>query len=131
MNVWLSYPPTELPERRVRIPGVQYPSGGAVQPWVGLWRALAPSIDAIATDIYGDDPGFVRDVLAAYHRPDNPLLVPEIAKPDSFAKYDFLALGGKERSAWRHSAWTRTGLEYSRDHQRPGHARNFAFSVPW
>jgi beta-galactosidase GanA len=48
MNVWLSYPPTELPERRVPIPGIQYPSGGAVQQWVGLWRALTPSIDAIA-----------------------------------------------------------------------------------
>jgi hypothetical protein len=94
MNVWLSYPPAELPERRLPIPGIQYPSGGAVQRWVGLWRALAPSISAIAPDIYGDDAGFVLDVLAAYHRPDNPLLVPEIAKIDSFARYDFLALGG-------------------------------------
>jgi len=93
MNVWLSYPPAELPERRLFVPGIQYPSGGAVQRWVGLWRALAPSLNAIAPDIYGDDAGFVRDVLAAYHRPDNPLLVPEIAKPDSFARYDFLALG--------------------------------------
>jgi hypothetical protein len=29
MNVWLSYPPAELPERRLPIPGIQYPSGGA------------------------------------------------------------------------------------------------------
>jgi hypothetical protein len=64
-----------------------------VQPWVGLWKTLAPSINAIAPDIYGDDPGFVHDVLAAYRRPDNPLLVPEIAKTDPFAKYDFEALG--------------------------------------
>ena len=93
MNVWLSYPPAEMPERRLFVPGVQYPSGGAVQRWVGLWRALAPAVDAVAPDIYGNDPGFVRDVLVAYHRPDNPLLVPEIAKPDAFAKYDFLILG--------------------------------------
>ena len=93
INVWLSYPPAELPERRINVPGIQYPSGGAVQPWVGLWRVLAPAIDAIAPDIYGDDPDFVRSVLEAYHRPDNPLLVPEIAKPDSFAKYFFAALG--------------------------------------
>jgi hypothetical protein len=32
INVWLSYPPAELPERRIPIPGIQYPSGGAVQP---------------------------------------------------------------------------------------------------
>src|SRR5438034_891083 len=82
INVWLSYPPAEAPERRIPIPGIQYPSGGAVQRWVGLWRALAPSIKAIAPDIYGDDAGFVHDVLTAYHRPDNPLLVPEIAKTD-------------------------------------------------
>jgi hypothetical protein len=60
---------------------------------VGLWRALAPALDAVAPDIYANDPGFVQEVLAAYRRPDNPLLVPEIAKPDSFAKYDFLILG--------------------------------------
>ena len=93
INVWLSYPPPELPERSIPIPGIQYPSGGAVQPWVGLWKVLAPSIKAIAPDIYGDDPGFVREVLAAYNRRDNPLLVPEIAKTDPFAKYDFEALG--------------------------------------
>ncbi len=129
MNVWLSYPPAELPERRVRIPGVQYPSGGAVQPWVGLWRALAPAIDAIAPDIYGDDPGFVRDVLAAYHRPDNPLLVPEIAKTDSFAKYDFLALGegaiGVAPFGVDPHGWNILG-----DQPAAGHARNFALLAP-
>jgi len=129
MNVWLSYPPAELPERRVRIPGVQYPSGGAVQPWVGLWRALAPAIDAIAPDIYGNDPGFVRDVLAAYHRSDNPLLVPEIAKPDSFAKYDFLALGegaiGVAPFGVDPHGWNILG-----DVLAVGHARNFALLAP-
>lgn len=129
MNVWLSYPPAEMPERRLRVPGVQYPSGGAVQPWVGLWRALAPSIDAIAPDIYGKDPGFVRDVLAAYHRPDNPLLVPEIAKPDSFAKYDFLALGegaiGVAPFGVDPRGWNILG-----DVAATGHARNFALLAP-
>lgn len=129
MNVWLSYPAAELPERRLRIPGVQYPSGGAVQPWVGLWRALAPSIDAIAPDIYGDDPTFVQDVLVAYHRPDNPLLVPEIAKPDSFAKYDFLALGqgaiGVAPFGIDPHGWNILG-----DAMATGHGRNFALLAP-
>lgn len=129
MNVWLSYPPAELPERRLPIPGIQYPSGGAVQRWVGLWRALAPSISAIAPDIYGNDPGFVRDVLAAYHRPDNPLLVPEIAKPDSFAKYDFLALGegavGIAPFGIDARGWNILG-----DAPATGHARNFGLLAP-
>jgi hypothetical protein len=129
MNVWLSYPPAELPERRLPVPGIQYPSGGAVQRWVGLWRALAPSIKAIAPDIYGDDPGFVRDVLAAYHRPDNPLLVPEIAKTDSFARYDILALGegaiGIAPFGVDPHGWNILG-----DSAAAGHARNFALLAP-
>jgi hypothetical protein len=129
MNVWLTYPPPELPERRLPIPGIQYPSGGAVQRWVGLWRALAPSVGAIAPDIYGDDAGFVRDVLAAYHRPDNPLLVPEIAKTDNFARYDFLALGegalGIAPFGIDPRGWNILG-----DSAAIGHARNFALLAP-
>jgi len=129
MNVWLSYPPAELPERRLPIPGIQYPSGGAVQRWVGLWRTLAPSINAIAPDIYGDDAGFVHDVLAAYHRPDNPLLVPEIGKPDAFARYDFLALGegaiGIAPFGVDPRGWNILG-----DIPANGHARNFALLAP-
>ena len=129
MNVWLSYPPAELPERRLPIPGIQYPSGGAVQRWVGLWRSLAPSISAIAPDIYGDDAGFVRDVLAAYHRTDNPLLVPEIAKPDSFAKYDFLALGDGAVGIAPFGIDAR-GWNILGDSAAAGHARNFALLSP-
>ena len=129
INVWLSYPPAELPERSIPIPGIQYPSGGAVQPWVGLWRVLAPSIDAIAPDIYGNDPGFVHDVLQAYHRPDNPLLVPEIAKPDAFAKYFFTALGegavGVAPFGIDPRGWNILG-----DVPAVGHARNFELIGP-
>ncbi len=129
MNVWLSYPPAELPERRLPEPGIQYPSGGAVQRWVGLWRALAPSIQAIAPDIYGDDAGFVRDVLAAYHRPYNPLLVPEIAKTDSFARYDFLALGEGALGIAPFGVDPR-GWNILGDGAAEGHARNFALLAP-
>jgi hypothetical protein len=129
INVWLSYPPAELPERRIPIPGIQYPSGGAVQPWVGLWRTIASSIDAIAPDIYGNDPGFVHDVLQAYHHPDNPLLVPEIAKPDAFAKYFFTALGegavGVAPFGIDPRGWNILG-----DVPGAGHARNFELIGP-
>ena len=93
MNVWLSYPPAELPERRIAIPGIQYPSGGAVQKFVGLWRALAPSLDAIGPDIYSSDSGFANEVLNAYNRPDNALWVPEMGRSDDFTKIIFYALG--------------------------------------
>ena len=129
MNVWLSYPPAELPERALPVPGVQYPSGGAVQRWVGLWRTLAPSLKAIAPDIYGDDAGFVRDVLAAYHRPDNPLLVPEIAKTDSFARYDFMALGEGALGIAPFGVDPR-GWNILGDSAAAGHARNFALLAP-
>lgn len=93
MNVWLSYPPGELPERRIPIPGIQYPSGGAVQKFVGLWRALTPSIDAIGPDIYSSDSGFAQEVLNAYNRPDNALWIPEMGRGDDFAKLMFYMLG--------------------------------------
>jgi beta-galactosidase GanA len=92
-NVWLSYPPAELPERRMAVPGIQYPSGGAVQKYVGLWRALAPALDAIGPDIYASDSGFANEVLAAYNRPDNPLWIPEMGRGDDFAKLMFYMLG--------------------------------------
>jgi hypothetical protein len=100
-----------------------------VQRWIGLWRALTRSIDAVAPDIYGDDSGFVHDVLGAYHRPDNPLLVSEIAKPDSFAKYDFLAIGhgavGIAPFGVDPRGWNILG-----DVPANGHARNFALLSP-
>jgi hypothetical protein len=129
MNVWLSYPPPELPERRLPIPGIQYPSGGAVQRWVALWRALAPSVSAIAPDIYGDDAGFVRDVLDAYHRADNPLLIPEIAKTDNFARYDFLALGEGALGIAPFGVDPR-GWNILGGGAPVGHARNFALLAP-
>jgi hypothetical protein len=129
INVWLSYPPAELPERRFALPGIQYPSGGAVQRHVGLWRALAPAVDFIAPDIYSDDPVFVRDVLRTYARADNALSVPEVAKSDSFAKYLFAALGqgaigfapfGVDRRGWNILGNT----------PAKAHAANFALIAP-
>lgn len=82
INVWLSYPIAELPQRQIQIPGVQYPSGGAVQKFIGLWRALAPSLDMIGPDIYSADPKFYQATIDAYARPDNPLWIPETGRSD-------------------------------------------------
>jgi len=93
INVWVSYPPAELPERRLDQPGVGYPSGGPVQKFVALWRALAPAVEFIGPDIYSDDSGFYLDTIHAYRRADNPLWIPETGRGDSFAKFLFYALG--------------------------------------
>jgi hypothetical protein len=93
INVWLSYPPAELPERRIAIPGVQYPSGGAVAKMIDLWKFNAPDIDMIGPDIYADDSGFYRSTIEAYRRSDNPVWIPETGSGDSYAKFFFTALG--------------------------------------
>jgi Domain of unknown function (DUF5597)/Glycosyl hydrolases family 35 len=129
INVWLSYPPAELPERRLPIPGIHYPSGGAIQKYVGMWRSLAPAIDFIAPDIYSDDPGFVTDVMQTYHRADNPLAIPEIGRTDSFAKYLFSALGegalGFAPFGVDPKGWNILG-----DAPVSAHAKNFALLSP-
>jgi len=93
INVWVTYPSAQLPQRQIDAPGVGYPSGGAVQKLVGLWRALAPSIDVIAPDLYSSDSHFYQSVLHTYARTDNPLLVAETGRSDDYGKYIFYALG--------------------------------------
>jgi hypothetical protein len=128
-NAWLSYPPSELPERRIPMPGIQYPSGGPVQKYVGLWRALAPSLDLIAPDIYSDDTGFVRDVLAAYALPTNALMIPEIGKGDSFAKVLFAALG-KGAIGFAPFGIDKRGWNILGNSPAAGHARAFGVVRP-
>ena len=129
INAWIDYPLPELPQRQVDLPGVSYPSGGAVQKLVGLWRAMAPAIDMIGPDIYTDDSQFYRATMQAYHRADNPLWIPETGRSDSFAKFFFYALGdgaigfspfGVDRSGWNILG----------DEPWSAHARNFALIGP-
>lgn len=129
INVWLSHLTIELPQRQVYLPGIQYPSGGAVQRWVGLWKSLAPSIDLIAPDIYTGDSSEYREVIQTYRRPDNPLSIPETGRTDNFAKFFFYALAdgaigfspfGVDRIGWNilgNDPWS-------------AHARNFALIAP-
>jgi hypothetical protein len=79
-NAWLGPQPGQ-PEAG------QYPSGGPTRRVIDVWKAAAPSLDLLAPDIYVDD---VPPVLADYHRPDNPLFVPEA---EFRAGSAFLALG--------------------------------------
>jgi len=129
MNAWLSGLPAELPQRQIYQPGIQYPSGGAVQRWVGLWRVLAPAVSACAPDIYTSDTESVRGILKAYHRADNPLFVPEVGRTDAFAKYLFAALGegaiGFSPFGVDPRGWNILG-----DAPPSAHAKNFALIAP-
>ena len=92
-NVWLAYPPGELPERRIPIAGVGYPSGGPNQGMLPIWKVAAPAIDAIGPDIYSSSPDFVLSAIDTYARTDNPVWIPEIGRGDEYAPFFFAALG--------------------------------------
>jgi hypothetical protein len=63
-----------------------WPSGGPTIHVLDIWKAAAPSLDILAPDIYL--PEFM-ETSAAFHRPDNPLFVPETAFRPSYASYVF------------------------------------------
>jgi hypothetical protein len=129
INVWIDYPPAELPQRRIDTPGIAYPSGGAVQKFVGLWRALAPSLDAIGPDIYTDDAPTYRETMLAYRRPDNPLLIPETGRGDSFAKFFYSALG-EGAIGFAPFGVDQTGWNILGDEPWKAHAYNFGLIGP-
>jgi beta-galactosidase GanA len=62
-----------------RAPG-QYPSGGPLPHLIDVWKAGAPAVDLLAPDIYF--PNFTQ-IVDRYHRPDNPLFVPEAHNADN------------------------------------------------
>ena len=92
-NVWITYPVHALEHRNLPSPGQEYPSGGPQQGNIAIWKAAAPSIDALSPDFYSDDVALYREVVAAYRRADNPLFIPETGLGNNFGRYFFYALG--------------------------------------
>ena len=129
INAWLGNSIDESQQRQMDEPGINYPSGGAVQKLVGLWRALAPSIDMIGPDIYNGDSHFYRETMKAYHRPDNPLWIPETGRDDSFAKFFFYALGDGA-IGFSPFGVDQTGWNILGDQPWTAHANNFALIGP-
>jgi len=129
INVWVSYPVSQLPQRQLDAPGVGYPSGGAVQKLVGLWRALAPALDMIGPDIYSSDTSFYHDVIRTYHRKDNPLWIPEIGRDDSYGKFFFYALG-EGALGFAPFGVDQTGWNITGDQPWKAHSNNFALIEP-
>lgn len=52
----------------------QFPSGGPVHRVIDVWKVAAPAISICAPDIYANN---FKEVAGSYHRPDNPLFIPE------------------------------------------------------
>jgi len=71
-----------------------YESGGATDNVIPIWKVAAPSISLLAPDIYVevDRPDAYRRALDLYHRPDNPMFVPETRNNPEIARYFFVAL---------------------------------------
>ncbi len=125
VNVWIDYPRAELPQRQIDDPGVGYPSGGAVQKLVGLWRKLTPSIDMVGPDIYTDDTGLSLETMDAYKRVDNPLWIPETGRDDSFGKFFYYALG-RGAICFAPFGIDQTGWNILGDQPWKRHSENFA-----
>jgi beta-galactosidase GanA len=78
VNSWIVQKPEDLP-------GV-YPNGGPVSRVMDIWKAAAPDIDILSPDIYLSN---FKEIIAMYHRDDNPLLVPESKAEVGRAFYAF------------------------------------------
>ena len=81
VNAWLEQYPW--------IPGT-YPSGGPIAKVMGQWKALAPSIDFFAPDIYLPD---FEAVCREYTQQGNPLFIPEARPCMDSASNVFAAFG--------------------------------------
>ena len=78
VNAWLVNPGDERAGR--------WPSGGPTIHVLDVWKAAAPHVDLLAPDFYQPK---VQEISALYARPDNPLLVPEIALDPHYAAFAF------------------------------------------
>jgi hypothetical protein len=92
-----------------------YESGGPTDNVLPIWKAEAPAIDVLAPDIYMSSTEAYLKVLDLYHRPDNPLLIPETSGAVHEARFLFSALGLQA------IGYSPFGLDYTRSHSaQPG-----------
>ncbi|MBD0367610.1 MAG: DUF5597 domain-containing protein, partial [Flavisolibacter sp.] len=73
------------------VPG-KYPSGGPVPHALDIWRANAPAIDFITPNVYAPKQG-VYNLVTQYHRPGNPVFIPEISHNAQAAELAFWIYG--------------------------------------
>jgi hypothetical protein len=81
-NTWIVQPEDKVPG--------DYPSGGPEPLVLDIWKAGAPSIDLNCPDIYLSN---FDDWTGWFHRPDNPLFVPESRGDAAGVANAFYAIG--------------------------------------
>jgi beta-galactosidase GanA len=87
-----------------------YESGGPTDNVIPIWKDEAPALDLLAPDIYLSESAAYLKVLELYHRPDNPLFVPETSGSARVARFFFSALGLQA------IGFSPFGLDYTRAH---------------
>lgn len=85
-NVWVEY-------HRFRMPGLDYPAGGAVTRVLDIWKWATPHLAWISPDIYQQTRQDYMTVCGDYMRQDNPLFVPESGPQEWNARFLFEAVG--------------------------------------
>ncbi len=78
---------------RLRLPGIDYPSGGPVARVLDIWKWTAPSLDLLAPDIYQQTRYDYLGCCEDYCREDNPLFVPESGPQEWNSRFLFEAVG--------------------------------------
>jgi hypothetical protein len=92
VNAWIKQPGSGS------YPG-KYPNGGPIPHTLDIWRAAAPSIDFIAPDIYVT-PDIAIYTIEQYHRPGNPVFIPEFRHGNESAHFAFWAYGQHDAMAF-------------------------------
>lgn len=71
----------------------QYPSAGPLPHLIDIWRAGAPSIDFLSPDIYFQN---FAEWARRYHRPGNPLFIPEAMRSTDASVNGLYAFGAHD-----------------------------------
>jgi hypothetical protein len=110
-----------------------YPAGGPQYFLLDVWKAAAPSLDFNSPDVYA--PNF-DEVVANFHRPDNPLFIPESAADAHGVANAFFAIGahsaigyspfGIDDSAWLVNFRPDKGTTGTDDFENTALARGYA-----
>lgn len=77
---------------RLKLPGSDYPSGGAVGLTLDIWKYVADALDFISPDNYQQTYQGYTDCCACYSRQDNKLFIPESGLLEWNSRYMFSAV---------------------------------------